>query len=94
MDFPSSPRRPALDSAYNRSDMAIFPFEKWRRILLRQACKAPVRELDYAPSAGSRVLREAICLFICEELLMARALTWCCGPQNAFRPSPKPHHEA
>jgi len=50
------------DFGYNRSDMAIFPFEKWRRILLRQARQAPVRELDYVPPAESRLLREAICL--------------------------------
>jgi GntR family transcriptional regulator/MocR family aminotransferase len=65
MDFPSRQSPPLrYDFAYNRSDMTIFPLEKWRRILLRQARKAPVRELDYAPPAGSRLLREAICLHL------------------------------
>ena len=40
--------------------MATFPFEMWRRILLRHARKAPVRELDYGAAAGSSALREAI----------------------------------
>ncbi len=48
------------DFAFGQSDVEIFPFEKWRRILLRQARKAPVRDLDYGPAAGSLALREAI----------------------------------
>ncbi len=54
-----APRR--YDFAYGRSDMAIFPFEAWRRILLRHARKAPVREYDYGSAAGTPALREAIC---------------------------------
>ncbi len=62
VNFPN--RRPAqlrYDFAYGRSDMSIFPFEAWRRILLRHALRASVRELDYGPAAGALSLREAIC---------------------------------
>ncbi len=48
------------DFAYGRSEIETFPFEMWRRILLRHARKATVRELDYGPAAGSLALREAI----------------------------------
>lgn len=48
------------DFAYGRSDIELFPFETWRRMLLRHARKAPVRELDYAPAGGSMALREAL----------------------------------
>jgi GntR family transcriptional regulator / MocR family aminotransferase len=60
-----SPRRRApllrYDFAYGRSDTETFPFEVWRRILLRQARKTSVRGLDYGPAVGSLELREAIC---------------------------------
>jgi len=46
--------------AYGRSDLETFPFETWRRILLRCARRAPVSGLDYGPSAGSPALREAV----------------------------------
>src|SRR5271165_3203178 len=49
------------DFAYGRSDLEIFPFEMWRRILLRCARKASVSELDYGPACGNLKLREAIC---------------------------------
>jgi GntR family transcriptional regulator / MocR family aminotransferase len=48
-------------SGRSESDIETFPFEMWRRILLRRARRAPVVELDYGPAAGSLVLREAIC---------------------------------
>jgi len=53
---------PALryDFAYGRSDVEVFPFERWRRILLKRARKASVRDLDYGSRAGSMALREAI----------------------------------
>jgi len=56
-------RVPSLryDFAYARSDVDCFPFEMWRRILLRCAREASVRELDYGPTAGNEPLREAIC---------------------------------
>jgi len=62
VDFPgrrSSPLR--YDFAYGgRGDVETFPFEMWRRILLRHARKAPIRQLDYGVAAGSLALREAI----------------------------------
>jgi GntR family transcriptional regulator/MocR family aminotransferase len=51
---------PRYDFAYGRSDVELFPFEMWRRILLRHARGASIRELDYAPAAGSLALRESI----------------------------------
>lgn len=54
-------RRLPYDFAYGRSDLEKFPFEMWRRILLRRARAAPVSELDYGPAAGNVGLREAIC---------------------------------
>jgi GntR family transcriptional regulator / MocR family aminotransferase len=48
------------DFAYGRSDVEVFPFEMWRRMLLRHARKASVRALDYGPTGGSIALREAI----------------------------------
>jgi GntR family transcriptional regulator / MocR family aminotransferase len=49
-----------FDFAYGRSDLESFPFEQWRRTLLRCARKAPVSALDYGPAAGNLSLREAI----------------------------------
>ncbi|HZU28015.1 MAG TPA: PLP-dependent aminotransferase family protein [Bryobacteraceae bacterium] len=56
-------QKPALpyDFAYGRSDLETFPFELWRRTLLRCARKAPVSELHYGAAAGNARLREAIC---------------------------------
>jgi GntR family transcriptional regulator/MocR family aminotransferase len=48
------------DFAYGRSDIELFPFETWRRLLLRHARKASVRALDYASAGGSVALREAL----------------------------------
>jgi GntR family transcriptional regulator/MocR family aminotransferase len=48
------------DFAYGRSDLDTFPFEMWRRILLRCARNAPVSELDYGVAGGNAKLREAI----------------------------------
>ena len=48
------------DFAYGRSDVEVFPFEMWRRMLLRNARKASLRRLDYGPTGGSIALREAI----------------------------------
>jgi len=61
VDFPGRRSVPLrYDFAYGRCDVATFPFEMWRRILLRHSRKAPVRELDYAAAGGSFALREAI----------------------------------
>jgi len=62
VDFPGRRSTPVrYDFAYGgRGDIETFPFEMWRRILLRHARKAPARELDYATAAGSLALRKAI----------------------------------
>lgn len=48
------------DFAYARSDVEVFPFATWRRLLLRNARKASPRDFDYGPAAGAVALREAI----------------------------------
>ena len=64
----SPPQRgtPSLryDFVYGRSNLEIFPFETWRRILLRQARQASARKLGYGPPTGSPVLRAAICAHV------------------------------
>ena len=65
VDFPR--RRAATlryDFAYHRSGIDEFPFEVWRRILMRRARKATVRHFDYGPAAGSLALREAIAIHL------------------------------
>jgi GntR family transcriptional regulator/MocR family aminotransferase len=52
------------DFAYGRSDIEVFPFEMWRRMLLRHARKGSVRALDYGPTGGSVALREAIAVHL------------------------------
>lgn len=54
------PQSLRYDFAYGRSDLEVFPFEMWRRILLRCARKAPVSHLDYGSTSGNPKLREAI----------------------------------
>lgn len=79
LNFPQR-RLPAAryDFAYGRCDVDLFPFEVWRRILSRHARKAPVRELDYGPTAGSDALREAICT----HLRRSRAVA--CDPSQVI----------
>ena len=48
------------DFAYGQSDLAIFPFEMWRRLLLKQARLASANKYGYGPAVGSLALREAI----------------------------------
>lgn len=60
------------------SDAETFPFEMWRRILLRRARKASVAELEYGPAAGSLALRDAICT----HLRRARAVV--CNPEDVI----------
>jgi GntR family transcriptional regulator / MocR family aminotransferase len=75
MDAPAAQApAPRYDFAYGRSDVEIFPFEMWRRLLLRHARAAPIRELDYGPAAGSAALRAAIAV----HLRRARAVD--CDP--------------
>lgn len=79
VDFPAR-RRPALvyDFAYGRSDLQTFPFEMWRRILLRCARQAPAADLDYGPAAGNVTLRKAICA----HLRRSRAVA--CDPSQVI----------
>jgi GntR family transcriptional regulator/MocR family aminotransferase len=62
VDFPGRRSVPLrYDFAYGgRGDVETFPYQMWRRILLRHARKAPVRQLDYGAAGGSLALREAI----------------------------------
>jgi GntR family transcriptional regulator/MocR family aminotransferase len=62
----------------SESDLETFPFEMWRRILLRRARTASVAELDYGPAAGSTALREAICM----HLRRSRAVV--CDPSEVI----------
>jgi GntR family transcriptional regulator/MocR family aminotransferase len=66
------------DFAYGRSDLEKFPFEMWRRTLLRCARNAPVSELDYGPAGGNMALREAIC----SHLRRSRAVI--CDPSQVI----------
>jgi GntR family transcriptional regulator/MocR family aminotransferase len=76
------PRKPVsalrYDFSYSRSDVEIFPFEMWRRMLLRNARKASIRDLDYGPAGGSTALREAICI----HLRRSRAVA--CDPEQVI----------
>src|SRR5262245_59924169 len=54
-------RQLPYDFATRITDIENFPFETWRRGLLRCARRAPVSELDYGPAGGNTKLREAIC---------------------------------
>ena len=65
-------------SGRSESDIETFPFELWRRILLRCARKAPVMELEYGPAAGSVALRRAIC----DHLRRSRAVV--CEPSEVI----------
>jgi GntR family transcriptional regulator/MocR family aminotransferase len=49
------------DFVYGRSDLEAFPFEMWRRLLLRQARMASTRQYAYGSARGSADLRAAIC---------------------------------
>src|SRR6185437_15350896 len=51
------------DFAYGQSDLDSFPFEMWRRMLMRHVGN-PSKALDYGPPAGSRRLREAVCAHV------------------------------
>lgn len=48
------------DFVYGRSNIDLFPFEAWRRMLLRNARMAPVQELDYGAATGSTDLQKSI----------------------------------
>jgi GntR family transcriptional regulator / MocR family aminotransferase len=59
-----TPHRPVAtiryDFRYGRSDLQTFPSSMWRRLLLRQARKASVRQFDYGSALGNLDLRAAI----------------------------------
>jgi len=80
VDFPG--RRPVplrFDFVYGgRGDAETFPFEMWRRILLRHLRKAPLRELDYGKATGSLALREAI------SIHMRRSRSVICEPSQVI----------
>jgi GntR family transcriptional regulator / MocR family aminotransferase len=79
LDFPHRPpSRLRYDFAFGRSDMSIFPFQAWRRILIRHAQRTSIREVDYGPPAGIPALREAICL----HLRRSRAVV--CDPSEVI----------
>ncbi len=80
VDFPArTAAKPILyDFAYGKSDIEVFPFEAWRRLLLRNARKASVRQLDYGPASGNAALREAICA----HLSRSRAVV--CDPSQVI----------
>ena len=61
VDVPAKRPRPLrYDFAYGRSDIDTFPFEAWRRTLLRCARQAAVSDLDYGAATGHPALREAV----------------------------------
>lgn len=53
-----------FDFSYGTSDVQLFPFAAWRRILLEKARNVSVRNLDYGPAAGASALQDAICTHI------------------------------
>ena len=62
----------------SESDIDTFPFEMWRRILLRRARQISLTGLDYGPAAGNPALREAICA----HLRRSRAVV--CDPSDVI----------
>ena len=79
MNFPVKAVHPLpYDFAYGRSDVSAFPFEMWRRMLLRCARTASVSEYDYGPAGGSPRLRDAIC----NHLRRSRAVV--CDPSQVI----------
>src|SRR5262249_60470436 len=69
---------PPYDFAYGSSDLETFPFEAWRRILLRSARKASTSKLRYGPARGNFDLREAICSHV------RRGDTLVCEPRQVM----------
>jgi GntR family transcriptional regulator / MocR family aminotransferase len=77
---PSEERSRSLryDFAYGHSNIELFPFEAWRRALLRNARKISIREIDYGSPSGTSALRESICAY----LQRARAVI--CDPSQVI----------
>lgn len=77
--FPKRRSQPLrYDFAYGRTNLDVFPFEAWRRILLRNARRASVRDLEYGSAAGSPDLQEAISAHV----RRSRAVT--CDPSQVM----------
>jgi GntR family transcriptional regulator / MocR family aminotransferase len=76
----SEERSPSLryDFAYGHSNIELFPFEAWRRALLRNARKISIPDIDYGSPSGTRALRESICAY----LQRARAVI--CDPSQVI----------
>jgi GntR family transcriptional regulator/MocR family aminotransferase len=65
LDFPKGGADPPrYDFGYCRGDASVFPFEMWRRMLLKHARNTPIRGLDYGDAAGIPALREAIAVHL------------------------------
>ena len=62
----------------SESDIDTFPFEMWKRILIRRARQVSLLALDYGPASGSPALREAICA----HLRRSRAVV--CDPADVI----------
>lgn len=73
-----SPSVPRYDFAYGRSDLNTFPFEAWRRIVLKQLRAASVRSFDYGHPGGNEKLRAAIAV----HLRRSRAVV--CDPEQVI----------
>jgi GntR family transcriptional regulator / MocR family aminotransferase len=61
---PKALRPPRFDFAYGRGEITDFPFEQWRRLLMKHARNISRSALDYAPAAGEDALREAIAVHV------------------------------
>ena len=65
LDFPC--RRTTklkYDFAYGRGDLTTFPFQTWRRILLKHARSKSAQSFDYGAAAGIPDLRRAIAVHL------------------------------
>ncbi|MBV9339377.1 MAG: PLP-dependent aminotransferase family protein [Acidobacteria bacterium] len=73
-----APRHQAYDFALGTSDVEIFPFHAWARMLQRRAHRIRVAQLDYASPGGNLRLRQAIC----SHLRRSRAVV--CDPDQVI----------
>jgi GntR family transcriptional regulator / MocR family aminotransferase len=73
-----APRPRRYDFAFGISDVEIFPFQAWRRILTRRVRQIRVAQLDYARAGGSTARRDAIC----SHLRRSRAVV--CDPEQVI----------
>lgn len=55
---------PRYDFAFGRSDLDLFPFASWRRLLLRCVRNFSMRAYDYRHPSGSMALRERIAMHL------------------------------